>query len=147
MTKENATLKLVFHGLSDSETYLVTENLNYDGLSPRELISDKKWKKMTPYEQNQALYENNNWRYWKESQKASVKVSGNFPAKTIRIFTDKYNAYSGRHNFLCNLGYSRTCRKVITLTFENTGVYTYDKLRVVCQPVQGIQEKTQELCA
>lgn len=34
---------------------------------------------------------------------------------------------------------------MITLTFENTGVYTYDKLRVVCQPVQGIQEKTQEL--
>ena len=74
-----------------------------------------------------------------------MSVASGDVQKSIKIFTDKYNAYSGRHNFLCNLGYSRTCRKVITLTFENTGVYTYDKLRVVCQPVQGIQEKTQEL--
>ena len=30
----------------------------------------------------------------------------------------------------------------MTITFANTGVYTYDKLRVVSQPVQGIEEKT-----
>lgn len=145
VTKENATLKLVFHGLSDSETYLVTENLNYDGLSPRELISDKKWKKMTLYEQNQALYENNNWRYWKESQKASVKVSGNFPAKTIRIFTDKYNAYSGKHNFLCNTGYDKNNRTSIMLTFENTGVYTFDSIKVISQPVKELDTQTEKL--
>ena len=145
VTKENATLKLVFHGLSDSETYLVTENLNYDGLSPRELISDKKWKKMTPYEQNQALYENNNWRYWKESQKASVKVSGNFPAKTIRIFTDKYNAYSGKHNFLCNTGYDKNNRTSIMLTFENTGVYTFDSIKVISQPVKELDTQTEKM--
>lgn len=145
VTKENAILKLVFHGLSDSETYLVTENLNYDGLSPRELISDKKWKKMTPYEQNQVLYENNNWRYWKESQKASIKVSGNFPAKTIRIFTDKYNAYSGKHNFLCNTGYDKNNRTSIMLTFENTGVYTFDSIKVISQPVKELDTQTEKL--
>ncbi len=145
VTKENAILKLVFHGLSDSETYLVTENLNYDGLSPRELISDKKWKKMTPYEQNQVLYENNNWRYWKESQKASIKVSGNFPAKTIRIFTDKYNAYSGKHNFLCNTGYDKNNRTSIMLTFENTGVYTFDSIKVISQPVKELDAQTEKL--
>ena len=145
VTKENAILKLVFHGLSDSETYLVTENLNYDGLSPRELISDKKWEKMTPYEQNQVLYENNNWRYWKESQKASIKVSGNFPAKTIRIFTDKYNAYSGKHNFLCNTGYDKNNRTSIMLTFENTGVYTFDSIKVISQPVKELDTQTEKL--
>ena len=145
VTKENAILKLVFHGLSDSETYLVTENLNYDGLSPRELISDKKWEKMTPYEQNQVLYENNNWRYWKESQKASIKVSGNFPAKTIRIFTDKYNAYSGKHNFLCNTGYDKNNRTSIMLTFENTGVYTFDSIKVTSQPVKELDAQTEKL--
>ena len=29
----------------------------------------------------------------------------------------------------------------MTITFANTGVYTYDKLRVVSQPVQGIEKK------
>ena len=87
------------------------------------------------------------WRYWKETKEAAMSVASGDVQKSIKIFTDKYNAYSGRHNFLCNLGYSRTNRKVITLTFENTGIYTYDKFRVVCQPVQGIQEKAQELGA
>ncbi len=33
----------------------------------------------------------------------------------------------------------------MTITFANTGVYTYDKLRVVSQPVQGIEAKTVKL--
>ena len=74
-----------------------------------------------------------------------MTVSSNDVTKTIKIFTDKYNAYSGRHDFLCNMGYSRSGVRTMTLTFANTGVYTYDKLRVVSQPVQGIEEKTVKL--
>ena len=70
-----------------------------------------------------------------------MTVSSNDVTKTIKIFTDKYNAYSGRHDFLCNMGYSRSGVRTMTITFANTGVYTYDKLRVVSQPVQGIEEK------
>ena len=46
VTKEGAQLKLVFHGLTDSENYLIADNLDYDSLSPRELISKSKWEKM-----------------------------------------------------------------------------------------------------
>ena len=84
---------------------------------------------MTRYEQNQLLHEDSHWRYWKESQKASITVGGQFPEKTIRIFTDKYNAYSGKHNFLCNTGYEKAAKQSITLTFEKPGVYTFDKLK------------------
>ena len=145
VTKENAKVKLSFHGLSNSETYLVTENIDYEGISPREMISDKKWEKMTRYEQNQVLYENSKWRYWKESQQATIKVNGKFPGKTIRIFTDKYNAYSGKHNFICNTGYSKTGKSSVTLTFENTGVYTLDDLKIICQPMTGINEQSDKL--
>lgn len=51
ITKENAQAKLVFDGLDECETYLITEGVDYEALSPRELISDKKWNKMTLYEQ------------------------------------------------------------------------------------------------
>lgn len=74
-----------------------------------------------------------------------MQISSNQTQKTMKIFTDKYNAYSGRHNFLCNLGYSRTGRRTMTITFENTGVYTFDRLRVVCQPMNGIGEKTEKI--
>ena len=144
-TKEGAQLKLVFHGLTDSENYLIADNLDYDSLSPRELISDAQWKKMSDYERNKVLDEDSQWRYWKETKEAGMTVSANDVTKTMKIFTDKYNAYSGRHDFLCNMGYSRTGLRTMTITFVNTGIYTYDKLRVVSQPVKGIDEKTEKL--
>ena len=100
---------------------------------------------MTKYEQNQVLYENSKWRYWKESQQAKIKVKGSFPEKTVSIFTDKYNAYSGKHNFICNTGYSKGGISSITLTFENTGVYTMDDLEVICQPMNNIDSQTDKL--
>lgn len=145
VTQENAQLKLVFEGDENAETYLITEGLDYEGLSPREMISDKKWSKMTTYEQNKLLEENSNWRYWKESQKASIQIGGRFLKKTIQIFTDKYNAYSGKHNFLCNTGYSEKGRHTITLTFENTGVYSFDSLKIYCQPMTEIDSQTSKL--
>ena len=145
VTQENAQLKLVFKGEENAETYLITEGLDYEGLSPREMISGKKWSKMTTYEQNKLLEENSNWRYWKESQKASIQIGGRFLKKTIQIFTDKYNAYSGKHNFLCNTGYSEKGRHTITLTFENTGVYSFDSLKIYCQPMTEIDSQTSKL--
>ena len=145
VTKEGASVQLLFDGLADSETYLVAEGLDYDGLSPRELTSDAKWEKMTRYEKNQLLHEDSRWRYWKESQKASITVGGDFPEKTVRIFTNKYNAYSGKHNFLCNTGYDSAAKESITLTFEKTGVYTFDSLKVYCQPMEKIDEQTEKL--
>ena len=145
VTQENAQLKLVFKGEENAETYLITEGLDYEGLSPREMISDKKWSKMTTYEQNKLLEENSNWRYWKESQKASIQIGGRFLKKTIQIFTDKYNAYSGKHNFLCNTRYSEKGRHTITLTFENTGVYSFDSLKIYCQPMTEIDSQTSKL--
>ena len=78
VTKEGAKLELLFNGLENSETYLIAEGLDYDGLSPKDRVSEKKWNKMTRYEQNQLLHEDSHWRYWKESQKASITVGGQF---------------------------------------------------------------------
>lgn len=145
VTEENAEMKIAFRGLSNSETYLIAEGLDYEGLSPRELISESKWKKMSTYEKNEILHEDSHWRYWKESQEAEISVSSGGVEKNIKIFTNKYNAYSGRHNFLCNIGYDKNRCSVLTLTFKNTGIYTYDDIRVVCQPVDYLKERTEKL--
>ena len=103
---------------------------------PENSSAIKSWDKMTRYEKNQVLEEESRWRYWKESQEASIEVTGAFPDKKIKIYTDRYNAYSGKHNFLCNVGYSRKPIHTVTLTFENTGIYTFDTLKIVSQPVK-----------
>lgn len=145
VTREDARMKLVFKGLENSETYLVAEGLDFEALSPREMIDEADWENLSLYEQNKILYEDSQWRYWKDSQEASIKVTGQFPEKEIKIFTDKYNAYSGRHDFLCNTGYWEEQRRSITLTFEKPGVYSYDDLQVVCQPVNQVDGYTEKL--
>lgn len=145
VTNENAQMKISFDGLDNSETYLVLEGLNYDALSPRERVSKKTWENMSIYKQNALLFEDSQWRYWKESKEASIRVNGLQCEKTMKVFTDKYNAYSGKHDFLCNLGYWDDCRRSVTLTFENTGIYSFDKLQIICQPMDHIEEWTDAL--
>ena len=83
-TKEGARLRLNYDGLASSETYLIVENLNYQALSPRKLVSNAKWEKMSQYEKNRILYETRNWRYWKQSGKPSFSVTEKTVTKDIR---------------------------------------------------------------
>ena len=145
VTKGNATVTLGYKGEPGAEVYLVAENLDFDAYSPREQISDKKWDSLTEYEKNTILYEDDNWRYWKESKEAAVDVSLGSVNKTIRIFTDKYNGYSGRHNFLLNMGYKNYSAGTITLTFSTPGEYTFDDIYLVCQPMDSVERETEQL--
>ncbi|MDO4276151.1 MAG: YfhO family protein [Eubacteriales bacterium] len=145
VSEAGAEVKIIFRGLEDSETYLIAEGLDYDGLSPRELVDEQEWEKMSVYDKNSLLYEDSQWRYWKESKEASFQVYSELSDKKIKIFTNKYNAYSGKHDFLCNLGYWKTGRRTLTLTFDNTGVYSFDSLKVVCQPMGSVESKTSRL--
>lgn len=145
ISEENAQLKLLFSGMENCETYLIMDGLNYDALSPRELVSDKKWDNMSTYRKNALMHEDTQWRYWKESREADIQVRSGQCEKNMKIFTDKYNAYSGKHDFLCNMGYTENGRRIITLTFEDTGVYSFDHLKVVCQPIGKVNEQTEKL--
>ena len=145
VAKEGATVQIGYQGEPEAEVYLVAKNLDFNAYSPRAVVSDKKWDSMTEYEKNTVRYEDNNWRYWKESKESAVDVSLGSVDKTIRIFTDKYNGYSGRHNFLLNMGYKNYSAGTMTLTFSMPGEYTFDDLYVVCQPMSSVEEQTEEL--
>lgn len=145
VTKKNAKISVGYQGEPDSEIYLVAENMDFSAYSPRAKVSDKKWDSLTEYEKNTILHEDKNWRYWKESKEASVKVSLGSVDKTLRIFTDKYNGYSGRHNFLLNMGYKNYGAGTVTMTFSTPGEYTFDDLYLVSQPMESVEDRTAEL--
>ena len=46
---------------------------------------------------------------------------------------------------MCNTGYWEEQRRSITLTFEKPGIYSYDSLQVVCQPMEQIDAYTEKL--
>ena len=145
VTKEGATAQIGYQGEPEAEIYLVAENLDFNAYSPRAQVSEKKWDSLTEYEKNTVLYEDDNWRYWKENKEASIDVSLGTVDKTLRIFTDKYNGYSGRHNFLLNMGYKNYRAGTVTLTFSTPGEYTFDDLYLVCQPMDSVDKQTEKL--
>lgn len=56
-------------------------------------------------------------------------------------YYSEQSAYSeGRTEYLLNLGYSEEERNEITLTFSNKGDYSFDSLKLICQPMEKLPE-------
>lgn len=149
VTEENAQITLQFSGLDESETYLIFENLEYTVLSPVNLYTEEEWENLDEYTREEIQEEEFQWQEEQEDQKSAILVDDGQVKKKVQIFTDKYNAYSGKHNFLCNLGYQKEGKSQITLTFTKCGIYSVDELRISCQPVENsssyIQQRGEEV--
>lgn len=133
ITKKNATVTLKFDGLKNSETYFIIENLTIRGIHPLHLYTEKQWNKLSTY--NQRKVELNN-KYWSEPASYKISLALEIVKKTLTMHTNRYNFYAGKHDFMCNMGYNENAATEIVLTFPTIGIYTFDDLRVVCQPMQ-----------
>lgn len=66
------------------------------------------------------------------------KVKAAERAETYRLSTDRDAEFSGKKNWVINLGYFAESASELHLSFVDAGNYTYDDIRVVCQPVEGM---------
>ena len=55
------------------------------------------------------------------------------------------NFYFGRHNYLCNLGYSKNVQTSVEIIFERQGTYTLDEIKVYCYPMKNYPEQVNAL--
>ncbi|MCC8182360.1 MAG: YfhO family protein [Clostridiales bacterium] len=147
VTKSNATLTLTFDGVENAETYLYLTGLSYSGFSPRELYTDEVWEALSVYEQNNVLYSE---KYWVEPTSLTITVKGTDTesaavSSTLTYSTPKYTWYGDIDEFMVNLGYDENARVYIILTFPTTGVYTFDSLDVLCQPMDNYADQVAAL--
>ncbi|MDE7297239.1 MAG: YfhO family protein [Lachnospiraceae bacterium] len=124
--KKNAALTFEFAGLPECETYLALYGLTYEGV---------------PVEGN---------RYWAEEQVFTMQVSaadadGNTIEKSFKYLGESHEHYSNRHDFYINLCYSGTAKVSITLKFPTVGIYRFERMEIVCQPMELYQSAVQEL--
>ena len=114
--KAGASITFDFEALPDAETYLVFENLNLGEGNP-----DKR-------------------------STFDLKVECANGERTYSPRTP-YTAqgYSGKDNWICNLGYSADGIGQIVLTFPEAGEYRCDGLRVYCQPVGPLVQDLEKL--
>lgn len=50
------------------------------------------------------------------------------------------HTYTGKHDFICNIGYVESEVQRLEISFDSEGVYTFDAITIVSQPLDGVGE-------
>ena len=65
--------------------------------------------------------------------------------KTVNYYTEDYSWYNNRHDFTVNLDYTEEAVTSVTIVFSEAGVYSFDSIEVICQPMDGYAEQAASL--
>lgn len=145
--KADAKLTLSFECPADRELYLELQGLSFVSKNKAyEFISEKDWEKKSLLERAKIKYEQ---RYWVPADNTKLTAKAEDVSTAMTHYTD-YNIYAhGRTDYLFNLCYSEEARTELTLTFSQPGIYSWDAMQVIAQPMDmlapAIQEMTQDI--
>lgn len=126
---------LSFEGIDNSETYLLFNNLKFNGTEFRHEIREGLYLGKTEL---------------KHYQKGNVyiKVKDNTGiSKKIRYLTPSYIWYFNKNDYMVNMGYSQNGKTQIELTFDSPGTYKFDSLDIICQPMDNYEQRINNLKA
>ncbi|MCR5502325.1 MAG: YfhO family protein [Lachnospiraceae bacterium] len=155
-TAKNCRIELTLNTISgNSETYIGFEGLSYRPVSEYDLYFGD--TSVDPHN----LYNHTNWKMLSKDRQISIKKNRIYqkPVENVEIVisssfgTEKEIAYlppdapfsGGRHDFIANLGYSEVPTDKITITFPETGIYTFSSLNVYSVSMDGFSEKINAL--
>lgn len=140
----NATMTLTFQGKSQSETYIYLSDLGFRGISPREAVSDEEFENMSWYRKADLLKRN---LEWSTAAEYKIAINGAVSGKVIENTIPSHHLYGGKDDWLLNLGYTEEGQTTITLTFPQTGEYSFNAMEVLCQPMKTFSERVDALKA
>ncbi len=74
-----------------------------------------------------------------------TKTNGKEVTKTTEFVPEKNSFYEGDHSITANIGYSKKGYEKISISFSDKGVYSFDSIRVIAQPMENFEGKTDKL--
>ena len=120
VTKADATMTLSYSGLKDSETYFIIEGLDYKDNTPTAGVA-------------------------KSQNRLHITVGCEDVEKKITYLSSENNFYSDIHDYLINTGYRKEATDTITLKFKELGSYRFESMKVVCQPMEQLEQQVENL--
>jgi len=154
VTSGKATATLTFDGLPNSETYFSIENLSFQGVpvydlyfgeedvDPMDLYDQERWEQLSWAERKSVL---KNKIFWTAPASADLSIKSSAGvSKTLNYLTEEYAFYSGRHDFTVNMDYAEDAVTSVTLTFPSAGIYSFDSMHIICQPMNRYAEQIKE---
>ncbi len=143
--KDKSLMRLEFKGIGNCETYLSIKNLHGKYLDEYELqkaIPNEYKEEQSKYTQRLNMY---NHLFKNDETVLNIEVNAKNTSSLIRLRTPEYSFYSGVHDFTTNLGYSKQAQNSCTLTFPKKGFYSWDDIKIICQPMDNYQSYTENL--
>lgn len=140
----SSSITFSIDGLTESETYLYFNNLNFTGLSYYAMLSDNQKSELSEYELS--TLENEAFAYRvPNTYNLYVSADNGFTDTAITNGSKSYHMYGGKSNWALNLGYSDDAQHTVTITFPNAGRYTFDSASFVCQPMTNFTSQVNAL--
>jgi len=137
-----ASVTLLFEGLRDSETYLSINNLHFSKKNLRDNISADEWVNLSLFERMRV---NINNLLEPIVDSAIVEFSSGDISRSIICWTPHFDWYFGQHDYLIHFFYDINEKTEIEITFKETGVYNFDSIEVICQPMDNFSTQIDRL--
>lgn len=135
--KANAKITLRFDCPADCELYAQITGLSFDSRNQYHYYTQEDWDALSKYDANKLRQ---TLRFWEKPESSNIKASCGSCTSDFDHYTSHHIYAFGRTDYLFNLCYSKESRSEMTLTFSQTGEYTFDSLSVICQPMTGFEE-------
>lgn len=130
--KNNATVTISYKGCKNSETYLLYHNILYQNLTAEQRKEIALGEVYTKYEEKNYDSEH---IIDEENKGTSLIVTSDGVVKTCPLVSSVHQYYWGAKDLLVNLGYTENQKKSMTIKFTQAGFYSFDDMRVICQPM------------
>ncbi len=86
-------------------------------------------------------------RYQGDASVCSMVISADENHQSQLTYLDETNPiYTGKHDFVCNVGYLESGAQCLAVAFDREGIYTYDSLSIVACPLGEVDGYLDALC-
>ena len=141
---KGASVRLRFSSPADAETYLVASGLTYQDIPYRQRYTDEEWARLGFIGRLKVRIAE---VFRTANTNGPIQVDAPGSRSTIYQMNADDHMYGGKHDWMVNLGYAADGSTTVVLTFMKPGVYSFDALRVVAQPMEGVDDQVRALAA
>ena len=159
-SKKNQEITLFFNGIENSENYIYIKGLYYKSLpeyyfyynkeidfknNKYNIDSSNKFAKVFTKRKSKRLLNNKKYfGYGQDVYSLEFETSSGNEKQLLQL-TEYEQSYSDNHNFAINMGYYNEKLNFIKIKFPNVGIYTFDEISVICQPLKYLKDSIANL--
>jgi len=143
--EERVRIKTEIETKPGCQVYCIVKGLSFEDVDNEEAVkrvNPEKYAELNAKELQTLRYSD---KTRVEQFNSTINFSANGKNTTVTVGTPNYDYYSGETDFTINLGY---CQKPVTelfVTFGRIGSYTVDSIQIVCESMEGFEEKAAAL--